>query len=59
MADTKLIANQLMARIDFGTTADKMTKAEAKDVLERIVDQCKGNIEALEDEIKNEEDGDD
>jgi polyhydroxyalkanoate synthesis regulator phasin len=47
-----MITDELMDIIDNATGPDKMSKHDAKDLLEDIIDQIRGRIEALNDEIE-------
>lgn len=48
------IVEELMTAIDDATVPDKMTKPEAKDMLDEIIEQCRSRIDAIVDEMMNE-----
>lgn len=54
MADGKKL-EEAMDFIDRMTAPDKMSKAEAKDFQEMLIDRLRSNVEALDEEMKNEE----
>lgn len=49
------IIEPLLEDLDTATEPLKMSKAEALDILETIIDQLKSRIEALREEIAEEE----
>lgn len=45
---------RLMDKIDEASSPTKMTKGEAIDFLELLIDEIRGRVAALQDEIENE-----
>lgn len=54
-ADLAQVRSRLLDDIDQATEPSKMTKPEAREVLSDIIDELRGRIEALDEEIAEED----